>query len=99
MKFYRRYFFASKNDGVLVEAVEYLLNYMREMFVLQCVYLGCYIVWGVGWQYRTFCLEECGALVILLVNKVDGDAALGVATLNNSLVYSVAIHALAAVLW
>ena len=71
---------------------------MGEVLVLQCVYLCSYIVWGVGWQYRALCLEECGALVIVLVNKVDGDSALGVTALDNCLVHSVAIHALAAML-
>ena len=48
------------------------LYYMREMLVLKCVYLGSYIVGGVGGQYLTLCLEKCGSFVVVLVNQVDG---------------------------
>ena len=74
-----------------------LFNDAREVLVLQRVYLARDIVGGVGGQHRAFCLKECCAFVVVLVDKVNGYAALLVAALYNSLVYIVAIHTLSAV--
>ena len=86
-------------DEILVECVEYLLNHVWEVLVLQCMYLCGYIVRCVGRQYGALCLEECGTLIILFVDEVDCDSALGVTALYYGFVYTVAVHALTAVLW
>ena len=72
---------------------------MGKMLILKRMHFGCYIIGGVGWEYLAFCLEESGTLVILFIDEVYCDATLGIAAFNYSLMYVVAIHALATMLW
>ena len=69
-----------------------------KMFVFQGMYLLGYIVWGVCGQYRACGLKESSALVVVAINKMDGYAALGVASRYNRFVYAVAIHPFATML-
>ncbi len=58
-----------------------------------------YVGGGVGGGYVDCGLEDDGAVVVVVVDMVDGYACLAFAGGNNSLVDAVAVHALASEFW
>ena len=74
-----------------------LCDDLREIPVFQFVYPGGKVVGGVCREHRAFGLKDDSALVVVIIDIMNGDAAFLFAGCNNGFVHMVSVHAFTAI--